>query len=346
MSENSHFGNRISLISKSGFRYIGILKDVNENEQTISLVQVQSMGTEGRKQDPKDEVPPFSEIYEFVQFRATDVISVQFETDAPPPPQPHLPQDPAILGSGQSQPPTKPEPKDVPIQEKQPTKEARRASQTIGSEKDSEKTTEKQLPQKVIPEPITASKEAPQNPPQQQITTNNTNTRGAYRGTRGRGAGRGRGSDVREMTLLNVSESVESVKSPEESVIEQEVKDLLKKPDDYYNKKKSFFDDISCEIKERTSNQHQGMSYKERRERVNDERRHNVETFGMPTPTTHHRYHHAGGYRGRGQNPNYTQNSNRGYRSRAPQRNQNSSNTKNTNDRDNTNTLTTNVAAQ
>ncbi|KAJ2811626.1 hypothetical protein GGI24_006804, partial [Coemansia furcata] len=93
------YGSRISLISKRNIRYVGTLEDVNEDEKTISLENVCSMGTEGRTGDPQSEIPPCDDIYEFIQFRATDVLSVQFEseTQAPPPPPPQVPNDPAIL---------------------------------------------------------------------------------------------------------------------------------------------------------------------------------------------------------------------------------------------------------
>ncbi|KAJ1965634.1 hypothetical protein GGI12_000630 [Dipsacomyces acuminosporus] len=98
MSGSTVYGNRISLISKSGIRYTGTLNDVNEQEQTISLEQVRSMGTEGRKGNPLEEIPPSNDVYEYIQFRATDVISVQFENEAPPQPAPpQVPNDPAIL---------------------------------------------------------------------------------------------------------------------------------------------------------------------------------------------------------------------------------------------------------
>ncbi|KAI7823148.1 hypothetical protein BX661DRAFT_200250 [Kickxella alabastrina] len=82
------YGNRISLISKSQIRYNGILHD-----------QVSSMGTEGRRGNSVDEIPASKDIYEYIQFRATDVLSVQFETDpvTPVKAQPPPPNDPAVL---------------------------------------------------------------------------------------------------------------------------------------------------------------------------------------------------------------------------------------------------------
>ncbi|KAJ1858009.1 hypothetical protein LPJ57_007072, partial [Coemansia sp. RSA 486] len=92
------YGNPLSLISFSKIRYVGILKDVNEAQQTISLENVRSMGTEGRRGNPLEEIPPSNDFYEFIQFRAADVVSVQFESEpvAPNPP-PAVPNDPAIV---------------------------------------------------------------------------------------------------------------------------------------------------------------------------------------------------------------------------------------------------------
>ncbi|KAI8325213.1 hypothetical protein GQ54DRAFT_295648 [Martensiomyces pterosporus] len=119
MSSSTVYGNRISLISKSGIRYTGTLNDVNEQEQTISLEQVRSMGTEGRKGNPLEEIPPSNDIYEYIQFRATDVISVQFENEAPPQPAPpQVPNDPAILDARAQ--PRKQAPAPAPAQQQAP----------------------------------------------------------------------------------------------------------------------------------------------------------------------------------------------------------------------------------
>ncbi|KAJ1857865.1 hypothetical protein LPJ57_007086, partial [Coemansia sp. RSA 486] len=92
------YGNPLSLISFSKIRYVGILKDVNEAQQTISLENVRSMGTEGRRGNPLEEIPPSNDVYEFIQFRAADVVSVQFESEpAAPNPPPAVPNDPAIV---------------------------------------------------------------------------------------------------------------------------------------------------------------------------------------------------------------------------------------------------------
>ncbi|KAJ2687846.1 hypothetical protein H4R19_006605, partial [Coemansia spiralis] len=77
------FGNRITLVSKSLIRYVGTLNDVNEANKTISLEQVRSLGTEGRRGNPAEEIPASNDVYEFIQFSATDVLSVDFVNEDP-----------------------------------------------------------------------------------------------------------------------------------------------------------------------------------------------------------------------------------------------------------------------
>lgn len=65
-----YIGSKISLISNSEIRYEGILYTINTQESTIALQSVRSFGTEGRK---LPEIPPSSEIYDFIIFRGQDI---------------------------------------------------------------------------------------------------------------------------------------------------------------------------------------------------------------------------------------------------------------------------------
>lgn len=59
-----------------------------------------SYGTEGRRGSPADEIAPSSSVYEYIVFRGSDVkdISIAEDSEAPQPPAPQVPDDPAILG--------------------------------------------------------------------------------------------------------------------------------------------------------------------------------------------------------------------------------------------------------
>ncbi|GIK04512.1 hypothetical protein Aspvir_008595 [Aspergillus viridinutans] len=102
MDMNHLIGQRFNLISKSDIRYVGTLHEINPEASTIALENVVSFGTEGRRGNPAEEIPPSASVYEYIVFRGSDVkdISVAEETkeNAQPEP-PQVPDDPAILGS-------------------------------------------------------------------------------------------------------------------------------------------------------------------------------------------------------------------------------------------------------
>ncbi|CUS11335.1 unnamed protein product [Tuber aestivum] len=91
-------GSRISLISRSDIRYVGRLHDINSENHTVALEQVVSHGTEGRRGDPTKEIAGSDNVYEYIVFRGGDVKDLRIEETAPQPPQPQVPDDPAILG--------------------------------------------------------------------------------------------------------------------------------------------------------------------------------------------------------------------------------------------------------
>ena len=81
------------------FRYVGTLHEINSEASTVALENVSSFGTEGRKSDPKDEIEPNNNVYEYIVFRGSDVKDLRVEeppASTPNPPQ--VPNDPAILG--------------------------------------------------------------------------------------------------------------------------------------------------------------------------------------------------------------------------------------------------------
>lgn len=64
-----------------------------------------SFGTEGRRGNPADEIPPSPSVYEYIVFRGSDVkdISVAEEEKSQSAPEPpRVPDDPAILGVSSS----------------------------------------------------------------------------------------------------------------------------------------------------------------------------------------------------------------------------------------------------
>ncbi|SBS86900.1 trailer hitch homolog, putative [Plasmodium ovale] len=84
-----YIGSKISLISNSEIRYEGILYTINTHESTVALQNVRSFGTEGRRQP---DIPPSSEIYDFIIFRGKDIKDVTVSEAAKT-----IPDDPAIV---------------------------------------------------------------------------------------------------------------------------------------------------------------------------------------------------------------------------------------------------------
>ncbi|EGW30829.1 uncharacterized protein SPAPADRAFT_62696 [Spathaspora passalidarum NRRL Y-27907] len=73
---SQYIGKTISLISNKGLRYVGLLDNINAEEATVALNSVRLLGTEGRMAangTPNLEVPPGNDIYEYVVFRGSDV---------------------------------------------------------------------------------------------------------------------------------------------------------------------------------------------------------------------------------------------------------------------------------
>jgi len=92
-----YIGSKISLVSNSDIRYEGILYTINTQESTIALQSVRCCGTEGRK---IPEIPPSSEIYDFIIFRGQDIKDLTVLESANPALSAQL-NDPAIMSVNQ-----------------------------------------------------------------------------------------------------------------------------------------------------------------------------------------------------------------------------------------------------
>jgi hypothetical protein len=66
----------------------------------VALENVTSFGTEGRKSNPEEEIPPSDSVYEYIVFRGSDVKDLRIEEGpaAKENKPPQVPNDPAILG--------------------------------------------------------------------------------------------------------------------------------------------------------------------------------------------------------------------------------------------------------
>jgi protein LSM14 len=74
---------------------VGTLHEINSETSTVALENVSSFGTESRKTDPKEIIPPSDSVYEYIVFRGSDVKEAPAARENIPP---QVPNDPAILG--------------------------------------------------------------------------------------------------------------------------------------------------------------------------------------------------------------------------------------------------------
>lgn len=99
----------------------------------------------------------------------------------------------------------------------------------------------------------------------------------------------------KDSILKEVTHPHEEEQAVDYSAIQDEEEVIIPPADDFYNKTRSFFDNISCEAKER-SEQGNNKYGDNRRSKFHEERKLNVETFGQASVDQgRHR-----GYRGRG----------------------------------------------
>jgi len=78
---------------------VGTLVSIDSEASTVSLDNVRSFGTEGRR-GGKDEYAPSSVVYDQIVFRGSDVKDLRIEEpvkESKPEPPP-MPDDPAIIG--------------------------------------------------------------------------------------------------------------------------------------------------------------------------------------------------------------------------------------------------------
>jgi protein LSM14 len=87
--------------------YVGTLVEINSEASTVSLDNVRSFGTEGRK-GGNDEYPPSDTVYEQIVFRGSDVKDLRIEEPIKEKAPPAMPQDPAIIGVSLNHPSSSP----------------------------------------------------------------------------------------------------------------------------------------------------------------------------------------------------------------------------------------------
>ncbi|KAI9280512.1 Scd6-like Sm domain-containing protein [Sporodiniella umbellata] len=380
MAGESYIGSKISLISLSDIRYVGILHSINAQDSTVGLKQVRSFGTEGRKGKADEEIPPSENVFDYVVFRGSDIKDLQvFEAPPKPTPPPQsLPQDPAIMSMGEYPPPNpylnqsmympappqpqppQPQPPQAKTvhhpppapsqpfhspmqpQPRVPSPAAAAAAAAVGVQRGSvhketvagrgravaksrltndywptqemspfEKETLDELRAELeeadaptISEATIeelAKKVSEMNPvedPKEEVHT----TRRRQDPRSKRPSTRHKDFNIPSSEFDFAASNAKFDKHEMGETVDEEEVASASSPDGFYNKTSSFFDNISCESKER-SEQRENVN-EPRRNRFQEERKLNMETFGQAT-ADQSRYRHTnrgrgGNYRGRG----------------------------------------------
>uniref|UniRef100_A0A3Q0RZI8 LSM family member 14B n=1 Tax=Amphilophus citrinellus TaxID=61819 RepID=A0A3Q0RZI8_AMPCI len=319
-----YIGSKISLISKAQIRYEGILSSVDTDRSTVGLAKVKSYGTEDRHADRP--MPPKDEVYEYIIFRGSDIKDITVSE----PPKPHhgLPQDPAIVQSSIGSSSAMYRPRWSPYRDMMPTYNQLAASSLLnqqysaalglGLQGQARRAPMVEQAVQTMPlasaaqkrgKPATQAQNKPLvRPPQRpvrsgaQVQKENIPTSNLHfalipgsRRPRNRSRGQLIVKNSKATTLEfesdfdfesanaqfkdDLTKEVEESWEAQESPPEQEEEPLR---DKYYDKAKCFFDNISADLKPR-------------RTTWAEEKKLNIETFGVPG-----RFLRGRGFRGRG----------------------------------------------
>ncbi|KAK9717862.1 hypothetical protein K7432_005892 [Basidiobolus ranarum] len=322
MSAEGFIGSTISLVSRSDIRYVGILHSINAQESTIALEKVRSFGTEGRKGNPAEEIAPSDHVFEYIVFRGSDVKDLNVCEALPTPQPPTIPNDPAILQSTPSKPPNFQNYSNSDLDNQG----------EVGGAYKQQPPMHGQRGQQHWQQPNTGPNNGRQfneslsGSRQQFYDDSNSIQHGSNAQTSASDRLPGMGGHLTQINRRGRGNRRHSAKDRnvpiptsdfdfESSNAKFDRTDLLKEvgddetleqsnepaPPPFYNKSASFFDNISCEAKERMD-QNDGrprLSFNERRERQSHERKLNLETFGQ-TSVDPGRYRGRGRGRGRG----------------------------------------------
>ncbi|KAJ3202985.1 hypothetical protein HDU82_006936 [Entophlyctis luteolus] len=296
----SFLGATISLVSRSDIRYVGVLHSINQAESTVALENVRSFGTEGRKGgNPIDEIPPSPQVFEFIVFRGSDIKDLQVVT-APQLPQPPPSQfvDPAII--------SKPAP---PAEVKTAhTKPTTRPSDNPNSAEVIEKFENLEI------EPNKAIQPRPQNQTSANGNRNsgrpNRNNQQSRNGSAANPPQSGSSFSVPKTDFdfesMNAKFNKNAIVTNNALASDSRISDdadaktpeTTDETEQFYNKETSFFDNISCDAKDRADRDRRVF-------RGQEERKMNMETFGQTSINNNRRGGRRGGRGGRGGRGNF-----------------------------------------
>ncbi|KAJ9075039.1 hypothetical protein DSO57_1000323 [Entomophthora muscae] len=295
-------GGRCSVISKSGIRYVGTLISIESEQKTLSFEKVVSFGTEGRLGTGRD-VPPSSNVFEHIVFKAAEITALKLvEPAAPDYQQSPAFYDPAIVESAKG---PAPQSHATPTMAPSPFQDG--YNQTVNA------------PQPYIPQPSSVPAYPPQNASyssprphndsvpsyaQSAAAPVNQQPRNAPRSNNRQDHHQSRPRNTPTLPKQDFDFESFNAQFNKEEVLKEIAGDGFEHsseaapftdPKNFYDKKSSFFDNISCDSK----NKAEGVT----RDRLTSGqgRKTNQETFGENySSNNYNRYHvnHRNGQRG------------------------------------------------
>eukprot|EP00656_Telonema_subtile_P008661 TRINITY_DN14042_c0_g1_i2.p1 TRINITY_DN14042_c0_g1~~TRINITY_DN14042_c0_g1_i2.p1 ORF type:complete len:302 (-),score=46.61 TRINITY_DN14042_c0_g1_i2:248-1153(-) len=263
MSNFPYIGCKISLISKHGIRYQGVLFSIHAEDHTICLNSVRCFGTEGRRaKDNLPEVPAAQDVFEYIVFRGSDIQDLTVcEATTPV----EAPSDPAIVSTNQA-------PPGAPA--------AAPAVQSVPAPKPAS-------PKGARAERAPAPR--PRGGEQRQPGNGSLEGTGAYSMTRKAKAGEGEAwkAPTEEFDFAKALDSFDK------DGLSTEFEDKLDLDDEgsgNFYQKSSFFDNISCDATDRETSE-----IERKNKGFAEMRKLDLETFGETFGRSHFRYRGKGG---------------------------------------------------
>lgn len=303
MNLDSVLGGKFSIISKSGVRYVGSLLGIEGEQKTLSFEKVVSFGSEGRIGNGRD-IPPSNNVFDFIIFKAEEIAHLKLIEPPPKPPQNEIFTDPAIVQTG---------PKSTPV-DNSSFQNNTRPSFVQDQNKVAELAPVDSFPhssQEAFPsdqpsytnngsERFVDNKNAPKDFNGNQRNNHNKNgprqnQRNGPRNNRGKQGLTIPDSDF-DFQAFNAQFNKEELKKEFSEFGPNSNDGVSQDTRGFYDKKTSFFDNISCDSKNKAEGQN-GDSF-------GFPRKNNYETFGINSNYNRNRNNNGGyrGSRGRGNN--------------------------------------------
>lgn len=248
--KSPYLGSRINLVSKSEIRYEGTLFGVDSQASTISLSKVRSFGTEDRP--AARYVKAREEVFEYVIFKATDIKDLVVMEDVKPSELTNI--DPAIVSMAKSPRPLNDQRSGYFNHSSQRARQQQYYPLAFGADRYSQKQNQH-------------FHVAPKDKLKFENDYDYVKANEQFEKTLNTIS-----EDMKDKVVIEAEKLEADGENTEEKPIEEKESKSEEEPA-FYNKKASFFDEISCEALEKAEGKYNRPNWRK-------ERQTNQETFG------------------------------------------------------------------